>query len=173
METRWGDKPEPKPFQRKALTPDDTKDLALWYDCAKRWIKQGKSAVDWENKHLGEDIAAPIRLKLASAQTELDVVKAFELGDTQTDAPDYKSDLAMLADAINKSANGTKAKPGDMHFDIQLPNISLSTQMPQHGAVTVTVPELPAPTVIVEQKANEPDESKDVVKAIRKLAGGK
>lgn len=62
------------------LSPDETKDLALWYSKAKAWNLKGKgNAVDWENKHLRESIAAPIRLRLVDAKTELDIVKAFEL----------------------------------------------------------------------------------------------
>jgi len=95
------DLPEP-------LTPDETKDLALWYSKAKSWNIKGKgNAVDWECKHLREEIAAPIRLRLADAKTELDIVKAFEIGATinkksTTDAPP-PSDKAikMLAASID------------------------------------------------------------------------
>ena len=96
MDTRWGNRNEdkkpkdkkPKPFQRKAMTPDEIKDIALWYSKAKAWHLKGKgNAVDWECKHLSEEIAAPIRLKLSAAENELDIVKAFELGETETEAP--------------------------------------------------------------------------------------
>lgn len=119
MQTRWGDrqdKEKPKPFQRKALNPDEIKDLALWYSKAKAWHKQGKSAVDWENKSLPEEIAAPIRLKLAQAVTELDIVKAFEVGETETPAPVYESEIVMLADAINRAAAEGK-KSFDMKYN--------------------------------------------------------
>lgn len=66
---------------QEPLSPDEVKDLALWYDRARSWYKKGKGgAADWENKHLREEIAAPIRLKLAGAQSDLDIVKAFEIG---------------------------------------------------------------------------------------------
>ena len=43
------------------LPADELKDLSLWYSKAKAWHRKGKgNAVDWENKHLREDIAAPI-----------------------------------------------------------------------------------------------------------------
>ena len=74
--------PEAEPV---TLSPDETKDLALWYSKAKSWNIKGKgNAVDWENKHLREEIAAPIRLRLADAKNELDIVKAFEIGRSAT-----------------------------------------------------------------------------------------
>lgn len=87
-------KPAPKP--KKSLTPDELKDLTLWYSKAKAWHLKGKgNAVDWENKHLSEEIAAPIRVKLAQAQNELDIVKAFEL----EDAP-MMDEAAMILEGI-------------------------------------------------------------------------
>jgi len=63
------------------LSAHEIKDLALWYDRAKQWHIKGKgAAVDWECKHLREEIAAPIRLKLAEAKNELDIMNAFDLG---------------------------------------------------------------------------------------------
>lgn len=63
----------------KALSADELKDLVLWYSKAKVWFGAGKSAVEWENKHLREEIAAPIRLKLADAKTEADIAAAFQM----------------------------------------------------------------------------------------------
>ena len=94
------------------LSPDETKDLALWYSKSKSWNIKGKgNAVDWENKHLREEIAAPIRMRLADAKNELDIVKAFEIGrsatinkEGTTDAPPPRDDTAikMLAESINR-----------------------------------------------------------------------
>jgi hypothetical protein len=62
------------------LSADEIKDLSLWYSKAKAWhLKNKGNAVDWENKHLREEVAAPIRLKLADAKTELDIMRAFDL----------------------------------------------------------------------------------------------
>ena len=62
------------------LSADELKDLALWYSKAKAWHLKGKgNAVDWENKHLREEIAAPIRFKLADAKNEWDIRSAFDL----------------------------------------------------------------------------------------------
>lgn len=83
------------------LTPDEIKDLALWMSKAQAWHSKGKGgAVDWENKHLREEISAPIRLKLAAAQSPLDIVKAFKIGKVkETDS------VKALADAIEKAVN--------------------------------------------------------------------
>jgi hypothetical protein len=63
-----------------SLSADEIKDLALWYSKAKSWHRKGKdAAVDWENKHLREEVAALIRLKLAVAKNELDIIYAFDL----------------------------------------------------------------------------------------------
>ena len=62
------------------LSTEEMKDLTLWYSKAKAWFLKGKgTAVDWENKHLREEIALPIRKKLANAKNELDIMYAFDL----------------------------------------------------------------------------------------------
>jgi hypothetical protein len=62
------------------LSADELKDLSLWYSKAKSWHVKGKgNAVDWENKHLREEVAAPIWLKLVEAKNELDIMHAFDL----------------------------------------------------------------------------------------------
>lgn len=63
-----------------SLSTEEMKDLTLWYSKAKVWFLKGKgTAVDWENKHLREEIALPIRQKLANARNELDIKNAFDL----------------------------------------------------------------------------------------------
>ena len=89
-----------------SLSPDETKDIALWYSKAKTWNLKGKgNAVDWENKHLRESIAAGIRLRLASAKTELDIVKAFEIGRQPKVVQDDTAIKALAAsiDALAKA----------------------------------------------------------------------
>lgn len=79
------------------LSADEIKDLALWYDRAKQWYIKGRGvAVDWECKHLREELAAPIRLKLAEAKSEADIAAAFQLGETITHAPVYRSETVVL-----------------------------------------------------------------------------
>lgn len=97
---------EPEQPDEEPLTPDETKDLALWYSKAKAWNLKGKgNAVDWENKHLRESIAAPIRIKLADAKTELDIVKAFEVKNA---APKADNPILVLAASIEKAVEAAK-----------------------------------------------------------------
>jgi len=138
-----------------SLSPDETKDLALWYSKAKAWNLKGKgNAVDWENKHLREEIAAPIRLKLADAKNELDIVKAFEVGRPRRIAKVVQDDSAIksLADSINRAVEtATKAEyiqPAPT-FNMTMPAINLTATMPPSGTVTVNVPEQAAPIVNV------------------------
>ena len=69
------------------------KDLALWKDIAVRCFrKKGTTAVDFECKALPEEYAAPVRLKLAEAKNESDIIKAFDVS--------TKSDTASLVEAM-------------------------------------------------------------------------
>lgn len=90
------------------LSPDEIKDVHLWHQKAKAWYNKGKgSAVDWETKHLRESVAEQIRGKLAVAENALDIEKAFQVGITYTTTPKYKSEILVLAQAINRIADET------------------------------------------------------------------
>jgi len=79
------DEPEKKPPARPLvksihLDADQQKEIVLWRQRATAWHRKGKGgASEWECKHIPEDIAGAIRVKLAAAMTELDIVKAFEI----------------------------------------------------------------------------------------------
>lgn len=76
------EKPEKPVPPRKAIALDaqQIKDLDLWRQTAVRKSRKGQPIpLDWECKALPDSIAAPIRERLAKAQNELDVVKAFDL----------------------------------------------------------------------------------------------
>ncbi len=160
-----GKKPAPKP-KSFDLTADELKDLSLWYSKAKAWHAKGKgNAVDWENKSLREEVAAPIRLKLAEARTEYDIMQAFQLGDvTETPAPEYSGETHTNTDAIKalvavieRAIEATKAEPTvtpSPVFNMTMPSISLTAQMPEAGTVNVNVPEQPAPVVNVTNQVN-------------------
>ena len=80
--------------------------------------------MDWENKHLREEVAAPIRMKLAEARNEYDIMQAFEMREpTTTPAPEHSGGAYMLdtqAEAIKalvaviEKATNEFAKQGDM-----------------------------------------------------------
>lgn len=100
------DMQEPNPAVN--LSTDEIKDLALWHTKSIAWFKKGKVGfVDWENKNLREEVAAPIRVKLVAANSEESITKAFEL-DTISGgmlfAPQVKA-IQSLADAINKAVD--------------------------------------------------------------------
>jgi len=98
----------PEMEQPEPLSPDETKDLALWYSKAKAWNIKGKgNAVDWENKHLREEIAAPIRIRLADAKNELDIVKAFEIGKQPSKPAHDDSAIKALAASINAAVEAS------------------------------------------------------------------
>ena len=142
------------------LTLDETKELTLWYSKAKAWSLKGKGfAVDWECKHLRQPIAEAIRVKLADAKNELDIVKAFEIG-KMTKSPAH-DDAAMkaLASALDRAVqSAVKVEPPQIQpapvYNMTMPAISLTTQMPPSGTVTVNVPEQPAPVVNVTTPEN-------------------
>ena len=103
------------------LSADEIKDLALWYDRAKQFYVKGKGQpVDWECKHLREEIAAPIRLKLASVKNEEDIAGAFVISETFTSTPVYKSEtiflgaheetLKALVESINNAVKAVKGE---------------------------------------------------------------
>lgn len=139
----------------KALTSDDLKDLALWHDKAKAWFKKDKGrAVDWENKHLPEEIAAPIRLKLATAETVGDIDRAFNLVDTWTPAPVYSygengKGLDKLVKAIEKAVNSEEPKRDTHNYNFSMPPNNVNVNVPERETI-VNVPEQKTPVVNVE-----------------------
>lgn len=102
---------KPVPMRAVVLSPDEMKDLTVWYDKALAWFRRGKgNAVDWESKHLRESIAAPIRLKLAEAGSESEIMRAFRVNEElQDDTP--RDDILKLAEAINKAVDTPRTEP--------------------------------------------------------------
>jgi hypothetical protein len=138
--------------ETKTLDAEALKELALWYSKARQWYPEGKSTVEWETKHIDESIAAPIRVKLADAQSEQDIVDAFTVIRRNSKIMPImlnNSDEAIksLADVIEKAMLAEKAAPNNI--TINTPPITLNAQMPPNGTVTVNVPEQPVPIVNV------------------------
>lgn len=81
------------------LTAAQTKDLALWNQMALRFHRKGKgNAVDFKCKALPETIAAGIRTKLVTANDEVAINKAFEIGTVE-----QVDSVMALAIEINKA----------------------------------------------------------------------
>lgn len=97
--------PAMQPMKAIVLSPEEMKDLAVWFDKAKAWYKKGKgAAADWENKHLRESIATPIREKLKAVKSVDDIGDAFRIGE-EAEAPapmeQPENEIKTLAEAIN------------------------------------------------------------------------
>ncbi|NCX89041.1 MAG: hypothetical protein EBX02_08035 [Betaproteobacteria bacterium] len=79
---------------KQIIDANQIKELALWQDWA---LRHPEKAASFKSLHLSEEITAPIRERLASARTDLEIVKAFTVGTAQ-------SDILVLANAINRAA---------------------------------------------------------------------
>jgi hypothetical protein len=157
---------QPKPAPKKAIPLDSTmiKDLKTWCDMSVRFYGKGKAIpVDFECKALPEELAAPIRDKLRTAKSELDIVKAFEIEQiVQTVDPIDKDELKALIDAINNHVEPTVTRGSEeMIININNPqNVdvtskealaymsTLTENIQQLGTAIKTTPQL-APIVNV------------------------
>ena len=157
---------EDKDSETESLSPDEVKDIALWYSKAKAWHLKGKgNAVDWENKHLRESVAARIRGRLASASNELDIVKAFEIGKVAQPVQD-DSAIKALAEAINKAAEKTETKDITPVYNftmptITMPPISMTANMPETKQAQVVFSPVIQPSEVVV-KNNVPIDNKTI-----------
>lgn len=84
------------------LSPEEMKDISLWYSKAVAWFGKGRSAADWSNKHLRESIALPIRQRLATAATLEEVKAAFIVGRPDGEVS-YRDEIKQLAESINRA----------------------------------------------------------------------
>lgn len=98
---------EPEEEKSISLSAEQIKELNLWRQIAERNDRKGKGrAIDFECKHLPEDVQIDIRKKLAS---DMDVAQAFEISQPVTNVQKvtgYDSEaLKALAEAINKATD--------------------------------------------------------------------
>lgn len=90
---------KPKEEKRIVLNADTIKELELWQQIAARNIRKGRTpAIDFKYKFISPEIASLIQERLAVAQNELDVVKAFNF---EENTP-VVSDVRYLADTLNR-----------------------------------------------------------------------
>jgi hypothetical protein len=85
------------------LNANEISDIALWKQAAKRWYPKGKSAMDWETKHLSPEMTKMIRTRLMNASNELELIEAFEIDTTETKSSEAQA-ILTLADSLNKLA---------------------------------------------------------------------
>ena len=98
------DRPEAPAAFGKSISADMIKDLALWKDIAVRCFrKKGTAAIDFECKALPEEYAGPIRLKLAGAKNEADIIKAFDVNSPNSDTASLVEAMRIETTALLKA----------------------------------------------------------------------
>lgn len=169
---------EPEKPGAVQLDAQQIKDLDLWRQVAVRNHSKNKgNAVDFVCKSVPDYMSMPIREKLKNANNELEILKAFEITgqSEQTDAfallDGIRNEVMAIKMAkpqpVNVTVNNT-TDPTPVNVKVDAPIVNVPP-----AQVTVTNEVNPTPVTVentVKIESNMPDESKDVVKAIRKLA---
>lgn len=84
---------------------DHLKELNNWMDISIRKVGRGEGVPSWDTEYLPADVAGMIYDRLSKAVDVAGVKAAFDLSNMQvTRTPEYKTDIMILADAINKLA---------------------------------------------------------------------
>lgn len=170
-------KPKNEPPAPIDEQPEDDK---MQQDMAK-WMRKAAKHIGKDVQFLSDAIAeceqARIHAGLPGCKCEDDIKALFEPRVTDTVAPVYeRPDYTALIEAMKLEVQAIKSQPTPQPITVNnylpeaKPVVNVAAQEP--ATVTVTVPDQPAPVVNVtnEIKADKPDEARDVVKAIRKLA---
>lgn len=101
--------------EAKAFVPnsEQLKEVKDWMEKSFRHVKRGNTIPYWKVKYLPADIAGVIRARLEGVTDEAGVYAAFDLTTITTQAPEYKSEIIVLAEAINNLAEkGVKQNGG-------------------------------------------------------------
>lgn len=144
-------------------------ELHTWRGIATRKAKRGESlSFDFDVNSIPDNIACAVKSSLSTASSKHDVDVIFEsitssVPITSVDGSEKKGDshaLLALADAINRAANteskSTKAEPMTVNIN-QAPGqytISVPPATVSQPVVNVSVPEQPAPNVVVNNEVN-------------------
>jgi hypothetical protein len=174
-------KPKEQPAEVAPIEPipakwlpslDELEDMRVWRELAMKKQRKGEAVTFEYLPHYGglpADIANTIKAKLESASTIEEVKAAFVVEDKpMQDQTEIKA-LAASVDRLIFAAlsEGYKVeapsfKQDGQVFNLTMPTINLTTQMPAQGTVMVNVPEQPAPIVNV---TNTPAVNNVTVKA--------
>lgn len=128
-------------------------DLLRW----KRKALRVGGVVEFISSHIPADVHTQIIDGLKAATNADEIAAVFEYSmPTETKQPAFLDDtlpaIKALADAINNAVAATKqtdtVTPAPV-FNMTMPAISLTAQMPEQGTVTVNVPNQPPPVVNV------------------------
>jgi len=154
--------PAPPSRTRRALSPEQVRELINWQAIARRRAKKGEiDKITFEVRTLPDDIADEIRAGLEECKSIEDVDALFDI-DMPEELPD---DIKMLADALNKFADAeTKQAPS---WTMNMPAITVNTPENNYtfnpelkaepAVVNVTVPEQQPPVVNVTNNVPVPD----------------
>jgi hypothetical protein len=180
LEEQMQSKPESSTDNETATDPKldkQAQDLEKWQ---RKAIKRIGKDVPFTSDAIPESVQDCIHTALADCKCENDIKALFQshVGTSEVVEefqkiiqPDYShliEAMRLEVQAIRSNPNITVNTP-DVKINVTLPEMKPELQM---ADVTVNVPEQAAPVVNVtnEIKTDKPDESKDVVKALRKLA---
>jgi hypothetical protein len=180
LEEQMQSKPESSTDNETATDPKldkQAQDLEKWQ---RKAIKRIGKDVPFTSDAIPESVQDCIHTALVDCKCEDDIKTLFQshVGTSEVVEefqkiiqPDYShliEAMRLEVQAIRSNPNITVNTP-DVKINVTLPEMKPELQM---ADVTVNVPEQAAPVVNVtnEIKTDKPDESKDVVKALRKLA---
>ena len=157
-----------QPAVRFVPTFEQFEELKIWRDKAFRAHKKdGEMPLDFETAEIPADIAADIRVKLATVKGERDIRAAF---DFERVAPIPPADeIKALADALNRLAD----KPAEVKTAPQPITVNLHAEMPAVGASPVTItPELTAevkqaPATVIVNVPEQPAPNVSVVNEVQ------
>jgi hypothetical protein len=156
---------KPAPFRSITLTMPMQEDLKTWGDMADRFYKKGKPLpIEFECKALPEEIAAVIRNRLRLVENDLDVIKAFDVDQiVQVVEAQGVEHIKALALAITQAAEKTQTQTPPPVYNITMPPISMTANMPEQKAAEIIfsptfAPNVQASDVIVQN--NTPIENK-------------
>lgn len=167
-QTGTGTNQEPVQDDQEDVSSDEMpakawKELDIWKRKAVKAMKRGEPLpMDFVCEFIPLARADAIKASLINAGNVEQVAEAFETTEVPIEAVEVKAEpdpaLLVLAEALNNAAKAAmvkpevKAEPIPPVFNITMPSINLTAQMPEQGApsVTVNIPDQPAPIVNVE-----------------------
>jgi len=143
---------------------DELEEMRVWREVATRKLKKGEGMKFAYEPHYGGlpvYVAETISASLVTATTADEIKAAFNTATiNKTDAPPPQDDTALkaLAESINAAVSlltvpEVKAEPVQPVYNFTMPAITLNTQMPEQGSITVNVPEQQTVINIPEQPA--------------------
>lgn len=148
--------PMPEPMEAEPVVEDDTAVKLMKHDLS-NWKRKALKAIGTDaasmfvSDYIPADLIADIAGKIKHSKTADEVAAAFVLTPNikVVEAPKIDdSAVKSLAASIDALVMSAKAEVQPI-YNMTMPAINLTAQMPPNGTVTVNVPEQPAPIVNV------------------------